>query len=148
MLYRNIVIDDLREFVNTPINMRDEVVYLKSHRQAMRWLYDNDPIALAIDNLWVDFDLGLDIVARPTTTQPFVNGLSDMAFEAHRINPASRLASLFPDRAVEDVLVKNTFIVTANLSMKQRLADDAFAFSERVTIIDPVSVGLINEQEW
>jgi hypothetical protein len=121
--YRNVVVDDLRSFKDCPFPQ--EVVYLRTSAEALTWFETNyfqcsEPAF--IDNLWLDFDLGWE--------------------DCYLLEDSWGDAS----SSIMDHTVITTHIITMNIVMRSRLADDAKSFSRNVELAMPTMWGLDSAQ--
>ena len=125
--FKNVVVDDLRYFVDTPPCMHEAVIYLRNQQEYTVHLMEVAE-AIEIENLWLDFDLG----GACETPMPLIGYLEMCS----RNNP-------------DAIKVENVFVVTSNPVGKRILYDAAMTFTQKlVHVINAVDYGLINPKDW
>lgn len=134
MSWNNVVIDDLREFKDTPPAMQGQVLYLKDFLEAFMWIrknLTNNYELKTVRNLWLDFDLGEGKDSK------------DLCMELACCNMLAIDAGELPT-----VTVENLWIVTANPIGKDQILALAPYFAKNFHVINPIDFGLINEVDW
>lgn len=134
MSWNNVVIDDLREFKDTPPAMQGQVLYLKEMVEAFHWVRKNltkDWEAKVIKNLWLDFDLGNNCTSKLICLElASANTIAEDAGEPWTVT------------------VENLWIFTANPIGRKEIIALAPYFAKSFHVINPIDFGLINEVDW